>query len=110
MSIVLDKPGFVPMSSLLDDMDNQFPDTLYVTSHKPSGTHGCYCVGNVHGLAVFSTALKAAGFSDFVNESPLDVIELSLEEALDLAKTKPYPVVCIHLLDEMSNPKTIYVK
>ena len=110
MSIVLDTPTFDLLNSPFREFDNQFPENLFVTYHKTTDRHGCFCVGNDHGLAVFSTADNASNFMAFLDLDRLEVQEISFDEALDLAKTKPHPVTCIHLLDEMSNPKTIYVK
>ena len=102
------------MNQLLDapllGLDNEFPDTLYVLFHAGSGRYGCFFHEGVHGLASFSSENAAFRFAEHINLSGMATQEVSFEEAREVAKSRPMPVVSLMLLDEIDNPKIHYVR
>jgi len=95
------------LSSLLEDF---WPSEL-VMIHSPSDKkHICYFTNNIHGVAVFSSEIYAQKFLNGVTYSvPLEFIKVSFDEAREIAKAKKYPIVAIHLLDDMTKPLTHYI-
>ena len=89
--------------------DDVFPDELYVLSH-PNGKYGCYCHECIHGLAAFSTENRAILFSEFIDYSGLLAIKQSFDEAREVAKSRPLPVVSLMLLDKMDDPKIHFIR
>lgn len=87
-----------------------FPGIVYVLSHASSGRYGCYCHHGVHGLACFCTEANAFRFAEWIDLSGMSVVELSFDEAREVAKARPLPVVAMMLLDEMDDPKIHYVR
>jgi hypothetical protein len=102
MNLVLDLP--------LLGLDETFPDKLYVLHHAPSKRYGCYLFDGVHGLACFSTEGGAIRFSEWIDLSGMQTEELSFEEARQVAKDRPMPVVSLMLLDQINDPKIHYVR
>lgn len=91
-------------------LENEFPDTVYVSYHPSTGKYGCYCHLGVHGLACFSTESNAFRFTEWIELSGMSVVELSFDEAREVAKSRPHPVVALMLLDSMEDPKIHYVR
>ncbi|MEI7984496.1 MAG: hypothetical protein WCI55_02610 [Armatimonadota bacterium] len=91
-------------------LDNEFPSSVFVLSHVASKRYGCYCHQNVHGLACFSTKAGAAGFGQFIDLDGLKIVELTFDEARDVAKDRPMPVTAVMLLDDMSDPKIHFIR
>ncbi len=91
-------------------LEGDFPDTVYVSYHPNTGRYGCYCYQGVHGLACFSAESGAIRFAEWLDLSGMQVVELSFDEARDVAKDRPLPVVALMLLDRMDEPKIHYVR
>lgn len=87
-----------------------FPDSLFVLNHPASGRYGCYCHEGVHGLASFSNETQAVRFAEWIELSGMTVVELTFDEAREVAKARPLPVVALMLLDKMDDPKIHYVR
>ncbi len=90
-------------------LDNEFPDTLYVLKNTGSELYGCYCHKGIHGLACFSTKESAIRFSEWI-DMQLEPVQVSFDEARDIAKSRPDPICCIMLCDDWNNPRIHYVK
>lgn len=88
----------------------EFPDAVFVLSHPSTSRYGCYCHQGVHGLACFSTETSAIRFAEWIDLSGMRVIELSFDEAREVAKARPLPVVALMLLDKLEDPKIHYVR
>jgi len=91
-------------------LDTEFPDVVHVLHHAPSGRYGCFCHEGVHGLACFSTDIGATRFGEFIDLSGLTVQSMSFDEAREVAKDRPMPVVAMMLLDDMRHPVIHYVR
>ncbi len=91
-------------------LDTDFPNTLYVLKHEPSGKYGCYKHDGVHGLACFSTQLAAAEFGSYIELSGMLSLEVKFDEARQIAQDRPLPIVSIMLLDDMDSPQIHYVR
>lgn len=91
-------------------LGEEFPDTVYVSFHPSSGKYGCYCHQGVHGLACFSTEVGALRFMEHIELGGMTVLELSFDEARQIAKERPLPVVALMLLDRMDQPKIHFVR
>ncbi|MFI5387126.1 MAG: hypothetical protein ACHQ50_13515 [Fimbriimonadales bacterium] len=102
MSMVLELP--------ILGLDEAFPDKLYILHHVPSKRYGCFCHQGVHGLACFSTESGAFRFGELIDLGGMETIELSFDEARQVAKDRPMPVVSLMLLDEINDPKIHYVR
>jgi len=102
------------MYKLLDlpviGLDETFPETLYVLHHPSSDRYGCFCHEGVHGLAVFSNEAGAFRFAEWIDLSGMTTREVTFEEAREVAKKRPLPVVSLMLLDTLTNPVIHYVR
>jgi hypothetical protein len=91
-------------------LDTEFPNLLYVLHHPSSDRYGCYCHDGIHGLACFSLAASANQFASLIELSGMVTKEVSFDEARELAKARPLPVVSLMLLDEMRTPEIHFVR
>lgn len=91
-------------------LDQDFPDRVFVLHHPASDRYGCFCHEGVHGLACFSNESGAFRFAEWIDLSGMMTRELSFDEAREVAKSRPMPVVSLMLLDEMSDPKIHYIR
>ena len=96
----------LPILEMLDS----FPDRLFLLHRAESGKYGCYCHQNVHGVACFSTEIGALRFSELIDLTGMAAIEVDFDEARDIAKGRPMPIVSIMLLDKLDDPKIHYVR
>lgn len=87
-----------------------FPDTPFLLAHPSTGKYGCYCHQGVHGLACFTTEGGAFRFAEFIDLSGMASLEVSFDEARDIAKDRPLPVVSLMLLDKIDDPVIHYVR
>lgn len=87
-----------------------FPDILFVLSHPASGRYGCYCHEGIHGLASFSSESQAVRFAEWIELSGMKVQQVTFDEAREVAKARPLPVVALMLLDQMEQPKIHFVR
>ena len=92
------------------EIEDSIPDVLHVLKHPPSGKYGCYCHQGVHGLAVFSTTSSAFQFAQCIDLSGMSCIEVSFDEAREIAKERPLPIVSLMLLDNLGDPKIHFVR
>lgn len=91
-------------------LDNEFPDTLYVLFHPASRRYGCYCHEAVHGLASFSDEASAYRFAEHIELGGMTTLEVSFDEAREIAKARPLPIVALMLLDKMDEPKVHFIR
>ncbi len=91
-------------------LENGFPDQVYVLHHSPTKRYGCYCHQGVHGLACFSKQQGAYDFGKSIDLDGLSIMQLSFDEAREVAKERPMPVTSMMLLDDLSNPIIHYVR
>ena len=91
-------------------LDETFPDALFVLHHPASDRYGCFCHDGVHGLACFSTEGGAFRFAEWIDLSGMQTKELSFDEAREVAKDRPMPVVSLMLLDNLSDPQIHFVR
>ena len=91
-------------------LDTEFPDSVYVLHHSPTKRYGCYCHQGVHGLACFSSQGGAVNFGEFIDLDGLSIMQLSFDDAREVAKERPMPVTALMLLDNMSDPKVHFVR
>ncbi|HWD38888.1 MAG TPA: hypothetical protein VG944_08580 [Fimbriimonas sp.] len=91
-------------------LDETFPDTLFVLHHPASNRYGCFCHEGIHGLACFSDEAGAFRFSEWIDLSGMTTREVSFDEAREVAKERPMPVVSLMLLDTLNDPKIHYVR
>jgi len=91
-------------------LDETFPENLYVLHHPSSNRYGCYQHDGIHGLASFSTEAGAVRFAEWIDLSGMTTREMSFDEAREVAKDRPLPVVSLMLLDSIQSPKIHYVR
>mgnify|MGYP001572895495 CR=1 FL=1 len=91
-------------------LDTNFPNTLYVIKHEPTGKFGCYSHEGVHGLACFSSQSGALEFGDFIQLPGMLSLEVSFDEARQIAQDRPLPIVSIMLLDDLDSPQIHFVR
>lgn len=91
-------------------LEDTFPDTLFLLHHPSSGRYGCFCFDGVHGLACFSDESGAFRFAEWIELSGMACVEVSFDEAREVAKARPLPVVSLMLLDRMDNPQIHYIR
>jgi hypothetical protein len=98
------------LSLPLFGLESEFPDTLYLLFHPSTQKYGCYCHDGVHGLASFSSEASAFRFAEWIDLSGMSCSEVSFDEAREVAKARPMPIVSLMLLDDMREPKIHYVR
>ncbi len=91
-------------------MGQEFPERVWLLHHPKSGRYGCYCYEKIHGLACFSEEVGAFRFAEWIELGGMIAVEVSFDEAREIAKTRPAPVVCLILLDSMTSPLIHYVR
>lgn len=91
-------------------LESAFPEQLYVVFHAPTKKYGCFCFEGVHGLACFSDPTGARRFSEFLQLEGICAQEVSFDEAREIAKARPMPIISLMLLDQLNDPKVHYVK
>lgn len=91
-------------------LGEEFPDALYLLNHPSTGRYGCYCHEGIHGLASFSTEECAMRFAEWIDLSGMKVVEVTFDQAREVAKQRPLPVVALMLLDEMEQPRIHYIR
>jgi len=96
------------LARLIEDMD--FPSFVFLVAHPDSGRYGCYCHQGVYGVACFSKEAKAAEFSDRFSDQGMSIERFTFDEARDIAKERPLPVVSLMLLDDPENPRIHFVR
>ncbi len=87
-----------------------FPESVFVLHHPASNRYGCYCHEGVHGLACFSLEAQAFRFAEWIELGGMTTQMLSFDEAREVAKARPLPVVSLMLLDTMQDPMIHFVK
>lgn len=91
-------------------LDQGFPEQLFVVSDPASGRFGCFCHKGVHGLACFRTEIGAVRFAEWIPLSGIQILEVSFDQAREIAKSRPMPVVSLMLLDCLEAPVIHYVR
>lgn len=91
-------------------IENDFPDRVIVLHHIPSGRYGCYRYEGIHGLACFTSEHGAFRFAEHIDLSAMVAQEVSFDEAREIAKDRPMPVVSLMLLDNLNEPVIHYVR
>jgi len=91
-------------------IENDFPDQLFLLFHSGSGKYGCYCHQGVHGVACFSSEAGAFRFAEWIDLSGMSCVEVVFDEAREIAKQRPMPIVSLMLLDRLSEPQIHYVR
>ena len=91
-------------------LDVSFPDELFVLHHPASDRYGCFHHDGIHGLACFSSESGAFRFAEWIDLSGMMTRTVSFEEAREIAKARPLPVVSLMLLDSLQNPQIHYVR
>ena len=91
-------------------LDETFPELLYVLHHPASNRYGCYFHEGIHGLASFSTEQGALRFAEWIDLVGMTTREVSFDEAREVAKDRPLPVVSLMLLDSLQSPKIHFVR
>jgi hypothetical protein len=84
--------------------------TRYLLHPPYSDRYACYFHDGVHGLACFSTESGAVRFSEWIDLSGMRTQEVSFDEAREVAKQRPMPVVALMLLDRMEDPQIHFVR
>ncbi|MBV6457397.1 MAG: hypothetical protein HONBIEJF_00505 [Fimbriimonadaceae bacterium] len=91
-------------------LETEFPESLFLLAHPSSGKYGCYCHEGIHGLACFSTEGAAFRFAEWIDLSGMMTEEVTFDEARDIAKGRPMPIVSLMLLDSLQSPKIHFVR
>lgn len=91
-------------------LDETFPEKLFILHHPASDRYGCFCHDGVHGLACFSMEAGAIRFAEWIELAGMVTKEVTFDEAREVAKQRPMPVVSVMLLDRMENPQIHYVR
>ncbi len=91
-------------------LDETFPENLFVLHHPASNRYGCFCHEGIHGLAAFSTESAAVRFAEWIDLVGMTTCEVTFDEAREVAKDRPMPVVSLMLLDSLQSPKIHFVR
>ena len=98
------------LSIPLIGLDETFPDELFVLHHPATDRYGCFHHDGVHGLACFSSETGAFRFAEWIDLSGMATKQISFDEAREIAKARPLPVVSLMLLDDIHNPQIHFVR
>jgi len=91
-------------------LDEAFPDNLYLLHHPASDRYGCFQHEGIHGLACFRNEAAAFRFAEWIDLSGMMTREVSFDEAREVAKQRPMPVVSVMLLDRLESPQIHFVR
>ena len=91
-------------------LDETFPEDLFVLHHPASNRYGCFCHEGIHGLAAFTTEPAAIRFAEWIDLVGMTTREVTFDEAREVAKDRPLPVVSLMLLDSIQSPKIHFVR
>lgn len=91
-------------------IENDFPEQLFLLFHPGTGKYGCYCHNGVHGVACFTSEAGAFRFAEWIDLSGMSSVEVPFDEAREIAKQRPLPIVSLMLLDRMTDPQIHYVR
>lgn len=91
-------------------LDDSFPERVFVLHHAPTNRYGCFCHEGVHGLACFTDEAGATRFGEWIDLAGMITVDLSFDEAREVAKDRPLPVVSLMLLDNLENPQIHFVR
>lgn len=91
-------------------LELEFPDQVWLLRHEPSGKYACFCYHDVHGLASFSHECGAIGFAETLDMPGLSTELVTFDEAREVAKARPLPVISLMLLDNIEDPKIHYIR
>lgn len=94
----------------IQGLDEEFPDSVFVLRERNKNTYGCYCHRGVHGLACFSNPARACEFAMLLKTASIECLKVTFDEAREIAKQRPLPVVAVMLLDDLENPLIHYVR
>ena len=89
-------------------LDKGFPEKFYV--FVDGNKFLCYCYKGLHGLACFENLENAENYKSSINIKSLVIQSVTFEEARKIAKNRPDPIICLLLLDDLTNPEIHYVK
>ncbi len=98
------------LSLPLIGLEETFPEDVYVLHHPASDRYGCFCHEGIHGLACFSSERGAFRFAEWIDLSGMMTRKITFDEAREVAKARPLPVVSLMLLDSLQNPQIHYVR
>lgn len=87
-----------------------FPERLWLLAHPGTGRYGCFCHNGVHGLACFGSETAAVRFGEWIDLPGMTTEEVTFDEAREIAKSRPLPVVSLMLLDCLDDPIVHYVR
>ncbi|MBL8049305.1 MAG: hypothetical protein JNJ45_11560 [Chthonomonas sp.] len=91
-------------------LGNDWPDTLYIVQDPRSGKYGCYRYQDIHGLAAFSSEALSAQFARDFDLPGMTTHEVSFDEAREVAKSRPMPVVALMLCDVPHEPLIHFIR
>jgi hypothetical protein len=91
-------------------LDETFPDKVFVLHHPATDRYGCFQHDGIHGLACFSSEGGACRFAEWIDLSGMMTKELSFDEAREVAKARPLPVVSLMILDQINDPQIHYIR
>jgi hypothetical protein len=90
------------------------PNSVIVLEEQGTGKHVHFNFEGTVGLAAFTSIITAANFMQVIHiEGSLTVqncLQMPFNSALDLAKSKPAPCVCLWLADDPGNPIPYYIR
>jgi hypothetical protein len=94
----------------LAGLDETFPEVMFVLHHPATDRYGCFCHEGIHGLACFTHEQGAVRFAEWIDLTGMTTESLTFEEAREVAKARPLPVVSLMLLDSLDNPQIHFVR
>ena len=96
--------------SIEDLLESPFPASFYVVQDPDSGKFGCYIHEGIHGLACFESQVNANLFATDFDVAEMTIRHVTFDEAREIAKDRPAPVVCLMLLDNPAEPTLHFVR
>lgn len=97
-------------------LDDSFPVKVFLAQHPKTKKYIMYTYKKrardkgICGIACFTTKEYAAAWSDAQDMEGLIYPEMTLDAALDIAKTRAAPVISLMLCDDPDKPRVQYVR
>lgn len=83
-------------------LDNGIPDKGILLYNERLGKYGCCHDNDIGCLAYFADVEHANAFAELI-DVPMSTIEKTLDEALDIAKSRPPDIVCVAFVENWTD-------
>ena len=91
------------------ELEQVFPEKLYVIFQSTSGAHVCLTRQELTGLICFTGGIDALNFMDSIPIGNLAVRRVTFDEACACARSNKSTATCLFLADNLHEPEVFHV-